>query len=552
MMMKSPTSPRPRQQRIPAGTGRAGSCVAQRRTLPLLGAALFSILGSFHLYADSPHLGAVTLSSPQQHVEPGEGVRLEVAAELDGVFHQLVVYRPSGHRVRLEVRAEGPNERELSDATVRFVSLNPAVATLDSRGLVRVRDFGVATLRAEVTLGEESRTAQVTLGAPQQLLEEADFIFDGPYGSLGSSVAKVGENHFEYVRGEHPENPSRRSSPQFIIPAGLRGNALTLDIRPFSLPSRGHYNNLAYSFDGRNWTPILQKRIEDNVVRIELPPGESDRLYFGVQIPFSYEAAVERMRDWAEDPATSGYVTLHEVGESLEGRKLLRMEVTDPESPHPREERWVHYISQAHPHEGKSRWRVVGMIEWLLSDEGADARRRHIWHFVPTMNPDGVNNGFTRVNMEDIDMNRTFRVGGPDRSAQAHEGYLFQKDIQALVESDTPLTTFWDMHVWWGPVEPMMHPGPEFGSGSGKLGEWTELRDIMVEKDPEGLIKPLATRSAGGGTTVWDRGVHREFGITAALVEGGGELDTPEENMEAGAIMMRSLNEFYRGTRSEF
>lgn len=461
-----------------------------------------------------------------------------------------------GHRQTLQFSAElGDGRRlelaDLSKEQVRVVSLNPNVVTVGSAGQIYARNTGAATIQVQVSLGETTLTQHIQIGVPKRPLGEHDFVLEGPYGSYGSSIERVDENHFIFTRGQHPVIKSRSSLPQFIIPKNFKGNPLIVDIRGISLPSPGHNYTMAYSFDGEHWTPILQKKIGKNISRIEIPPTNSDSFYFGFQIPLSHDTAERFMKQWASDPATSEYIKFHSIGRSVQHRQLYRMEITDQESPHKPEDRWVHYITQAHPHEGKARWRVKGMIDWILADtpEAADARRRHIWHFVLPMNPDGVNNGFTRVNMEAIDMNRTYSVNGSDSLEQAHEGYLLQRDIEQLMSSDTPLTTFWDMHVWGRRVEPMMHTGPEFGEGKEQLGDWTELRDLIESYDEYDLIKPLETRKYDGNTTVWDRGVHHQFGITTSLTEGGGYLDTQEENMEAGKIIIRSLSEFYRGTR---
>lgn len=464
-----------------------------------------------------------------------------------------VIMQP-GQRQSLQFSAELNNGRRLelsafSKEQLRIMSLNPEVVTVGSAGQIYARNKGAATIQVQLSLGEKTLTQYVQVGVPERPLSIHDFVLEGPYGSFGASIAQVGENHFIFTRGKHPADELRASLPQFMIPKNFKGNPLTVDIRGISLPAEGHHYHMAYSFDGEHWTPILQKQIAENVSRIEIPPSNSDSFYLGFQIPLSHDTAERFIKQWATDPASAKYITFHTIGRSLQGRPLYRMEITDRESPHRREDRWVHYITQAHSHEGKSRWRVKGMIDWLLADtpEAADARKRHIWHFVMVMNPDGVNNGFTRVNMQGIDMNRAYYVKGANPQEQAHEAYLYQRDLEQLMASETPLTTFWDMHVWGRRVEPMMHPGPEFGSGN--LGEWTKLRDLMESYDTYDLIKPLETREYEGGTTVWDRGVHHQFGITSSLVEGGGYLDTQEENMEAGSIMMQSLNEFYHGTR---
>ncbi len=502
-------------------------------------------------FTDSPEISAGS-SGPEKVSRSGspELVRLHLSAD-------RILMKP-GERQMIEFSAEmsDGSQLSLSDLSreeVRVLSLNPDVATAGSYGQVYARNTGAATIQVEVTLGDEERTAHLRIGVPERTLSEEDFVVDGPYGSHGAEIEKLGENHFLFRRGQHPEDKDRSNLPQFIIPENFRGNNLTLDITPLSYPAETHNYHMAYSFDGEHWTPILQELVGENVSRLRIPPSNSDSFYLGFQIPLSHETAQKLKKQWASDPKTAPYVTLHRLGHSLQGRPLYRMEITDPDSPHERNDRWKHYIAQAHPHEGKSRWRVRGMIDWLLSDapEAADARKRHIWHFVLTMNPDGLNNGFTRVNAEGMDMNRTFLVDGADRSEQAHEGYVYQRDIETFMESDHPLTTFWDMHVWGREVEPMVHLGPEFGEEAGQLGSWEKLRDLIESHDEYDLIIPLAIRRFEGQTTLWDRGVHHRYGITSAIVEGSGYLDTQEENMKAGEALIKSINEFYRGTRLE-
>lgn len=414
------------------------------------------------------------------------------------------------------------------------------------------------------------------LGAPSAFTEAppltaADFTIDYQFGSRNSRVEQVGENHFAFHRGKSLEGDNRTSAPQFEIHRGIRGRQVTIDIHGLGAPSWGsgersqHNMHLAYSLDGRTWTPVLQEviRVDEEgrrlspdasegkqVSRVVLGPFDSDSLYFGWQIPLSHELAEKLYREWASDPRTARLVTVNELGKSIGGRTLYRLEITDPESDVPRADRWVHWVSSAHPHEGKARWRVAGLIDWLLSADpaAADSRRRSIWHVTIMMNPDGVDHGFTRVNMQNIDMNRAYRVAGSHPS-QAHEGFIYQREIERIMASGEPLITFTDMHVWGGRVEAMIHLGPEFGSGPGKIGEWTALRETIKRQDPKGLYKDLATRN--GGATVWDGGVFRQFGITSSLVEGGGLIDSQADNIEAGRVYGRAYSKFYRGTKRD-
>ena len=186
------------------------------------------------------------------------------------------------------------------------------------------------------------------------------------------------------------------------------------------------------------------------------------------------------------------------------------------------------------------------MIEWLLSEEGADCRRRTISHFVLMNSPDGPSNGWYRVNAQGVDMNRSYSPGGADPENQAHEAYIVQKDLERIMASDAPVTTLWSMHTWGGPVEPILVCGPEFGD---LLGPWQDLREVIEQRDPDGLIKPLAIRERAGNGSHWNNGPHLQFGISTVLCEGAGGWTCKQMSLDAGAILMQGLAEFYRGTR---
>jgi hypothetical protein len=222
------------------------------------------------------------------------------------------------------------------------------------------------------------------------------------------------------------------------------------------------------------------------------------------------------------------------------------MEVTDPKSPHPKKARWGHYFANQHPGEHNAQWRMVGMIEWLLSEEGADCRRRSVCHFVLLSSPDGPSHGWYRVAAQGIDMNRSYLAGGADKQKQPHEAYVIQRDLESLMASAAPVTDAWAMHTWGGIVEPILMPGPEIGA---TLGPWEKLRAVMQANDPKGLVKPLKVSNDSTGTTHWNVGPHKQFGITTVLCEGAGNWTSKQKDLDAGVVLIRSIAEYYKGTR---
>ncbi len=373
-----------------------------------------------------------------------------------------------------------------------------------------------------------------------------DFRFDGPLGSHGARIERVGPNHFHITLGHAPEQPTWCNMLYFQITGNAKGNALRLDVSfPGGDPYRFNHNSATWSYDAENWEPIrwvnpdqLDKRGDS----LLFPEFTEDQVWFGAQVPMSYENAVELMERWGKHP----HATVRVLGKSLGGRNLYRLEITDPEGPVPVGRRWVHWIGNQHPGEHNSQWRMVGMIDWLLSDAGADCRRRSISHFVLMTSPDGPSNGWYRVNGQGVDMNRSYFAEGAEKEKQAHEAYIVQKDLEELMVSDSPVTNLWSMHTWGGLVEPIMLCGPEVGA---PLGPWEEFRRIMQENDPQGLIKPLAVREKAASGAQWNNGPHVQFGMTTFLCEGAGDWTSRQRSLDAGAALMKTLADYYRGAR---
>ncbi len=411
---------------------------------------------------------------------------------------------------------------------------------------MRARPSLAVACLACLVAGAGCRGDGATSPRPTPLSVE-DFSFDGPLGSEGATIEQLGENHFRVTLGAAPNQPGWPNKLNVRILRHARGNPLRLDVR-FPQGTNYAFNEYhqSFSYDGQHWFPIaweqgyLASPLEDT---LHFPPFTADEVHIGTQVPMSWEDALALIDRWRESP----HVTVHTVGRTLGGRDMLRLEITDADSPHPRERRWVHYFANQHPGEHNSQWRLAGLVDWLLSDEAADVRARQIVHVVMMMSPDAPSHGWYRVNAQGVDMNRSYRAEGADPEAQAHEAYLWQRDLENLMRSEAPVTTIWAIHTWPGIVEPRISPGPEFGSA---LGTWETLRDVLAKTDRLGLVEPLtlAGPSQYGGTS-WTDGPHRQFGITAVLCEGGAVLQTRQLNEASGATIIKALGTFYTGLK---
>lgn len=373
-----------------------------------------------------------------------------------------------------------------------------------------------------------------------------DFKFDGPSGSHGAKVEKVAENHFKISLGNAPKQPTWCNMLYFQIVRNAKGNKLRVDVEfKGGNAYRFNHNSATWSYDYENWQGISWCDPDEPSKRgdsLLFPEFAEDVVYFGAQVPMSYEKLVELIETWSKHP----HVIVHVVGKSLEGRKLYRLEITDPDSPHGRASRWGHWFGNQHPGEHNSQWRIAGMIDWLLSDQGADCRKRSTCHFVPMTSPDGPSNGWYRVNAQGVDMNRSYFAKGANREKQAHEAYIIQKDLEDLMASENPVSDVWSMHTWGGPVEPILLAGPEIG---GAIGPWEDFKEVLIKNDPNQLVEPLKAIDKPGGANQWNSGPHIQFGVTNVLCEGSGQWTSKQKSLDAGAVLMKSIAEYYKGTK---
>ncbi len=385
-------------------------------------------------------------------------------------------------------------------------------------------------------------------------LSVEDFDFSGPLGSQGARIEERGENHFHITLSHAPNNPHWPNMANFTITGNAKGNPLRIDATAgdHASPKPGwSFNNhpYAWSADCETWHVVeWQQGSRETLAHDTLifPPFPADTIYAGLQTPLTYEHSVKLINEWC----TSPYASQHLITHSHEGRPIVRLDITDPHSPHSPDKRWGHYFTHQHPGEHHAQWRMIGMVRWLLSDdpEAQDFRQRSICRFLLWMSPDGPSHGWYRVNAEGVDMNRSYRAQGSDQQEQTHEAYHCQKDLENLMASTTPIDTIWAMHTWRGLVEPMIYGcGPEFGTS---VGEWTQLKNTLAELDVDQLIKPLALRDPERRPqATWTRGPLTQFGITSILCEGANTFNQ-QQNLTSGQTLIHALARFYKGVRA--
>lgn len=378
--------------------------------------------------------------------------------------------------------------------------------------------------------------------SPKNELSVNNFKFDGPLGSEGAKVEKIEKNVFKITLGHAPNQPEWNNKLNFQITGNAKGNDLVLIVEgPPKYPMNEYF--YSWSYDMKNWNPVQWKngfRISPKKDTLSFPIYEQNQVWVGHQVPISYN----QIEEYISIIRQNNNVTVDTLGKSLGGRNLYRITITDDNSNILAKDKWVHYFINPHPGEHNAQWRMIGKINWLLSEEGEKLRERSICHFVLMMSPDGPHNGWYRVNAQGIDMNRSYFPDGSDSINQAHESYIFQHDLEKIMSSESPVTTLWGHHTWGGIVDPLL-----YFIEDKRLPSWTKWKDILLELDGSTLINPLALRESKPSSTSWENGAHIQFNITTVLCEGGGDIYTKDENIKSGKILMQSIDRYFEGSK---
>ncbi len=371
----------------------------------------------------------------------------------------------------------------------------------------------------------------------------------GPLGSEGIRIEELGHGHFLATLAAARGFPAVPNALQFRV-CGAADRTLEIKVRFEHPEPRGKLDEYFHSAtpDFETFLPLhWVEPVNGRANCLSIPSTGWDEFHVGMQFTFPAEALAARMERWSRHP----HVRVDVLGTSIQNRPIHRITITDPDSPAPRSSRWHHYLVNQHPGEGNARWRIAGMIDWLLSDDhaAADLRRRAIITAVPLLCPDGPANGWRRVNADGIDMNRCFRPEGPSEHEQTREAWLFQQELETLHHGPKPVDTLWCMHTWPGIVEPVMDGlGPEFGH---QLGDFEALAASFVAHASPSRVKQLSNREIPGMPVSWNGGPRRRYGITTALIEGGGEPPLLDEHLATGAELMRVIASFWKGLRSD-
>ncbi|MEM9076479.1 MAG: M14 family metallopeptidase [Bacteroidota bacterium] len=242
--------------------------------------------------------------------------------------------------------------------------------------------------------------------------EESVFFSNEFDGARLNGVASDGNNH--YTIWITAENTPINVSPWYAFKVWSKeSKEITIKLSYQDSRSR-YYPKL--SRDGIHFKPL------DSTQFKAINPGEGD---FGINAaPEFVELKVQvdenplwisaqelytskRVKSWVDSLAISSYIKSYEIGKSHEKRPIHLMEIATA-SP---KKKAVMIMTRQHPPEVTGFLAMKSFIETISgnSEQAREFRDKFTIFVVPTVNPDGVDNGHWRHNMGGIDLNRDWQ-----------------------------------------------------------------------------------------------------------------------------------------------
>jgi murein tripeptide amidase MpaA len=170
------------------------------------------------------------------------------------------------------------------------------------------------------------------------------------------------------------------------------------------------------SHDRQHWFRI-DTVFDGSTMTARVTP-DTHSIYLAYFEPYSWE----RHLDLIGSAGASDHVQVENLGQSVDGRDLNLLRITDASASLPEaQRRKVWLIARQHPGETMAEWFVEGFLERLLDADDPTARvllAQCVFYVVPNMNPDGSVRGNLRTNAVGANLNREWFTPTMEKSPE--------------------------------------------------------------------------------------------------------------------------------------
>ena len=365
----------------------------------------------------------------------------------------------------------------------------------------------------------------------------------------GQNFLQIGENHFSF---EFEKDTGSDDSQWFYFEVkAAKGETLTFDllgVNDTNVP--GHWKSavpVVSNDGGTTWARLTTKpeRLEDAFRFTHTL--EADTVRFAFHDPYTLTMIEADIARWSTHPAA----TLRSIGNSVEGRPIQLLSITDSSVP-AAEKQGVWVTARQHSAEVTSSFTLAGFVDALLAEDetGRALRKRFHVHIVPAANPDGIALGNYRDNALGMNLNRLW--DGSATLETAPEMVHIRREIRAWVDAGNNYSFYIDLHSTSGDEPHFAFHNNTKNTTPEYAAELQRFLDLVEKHCPHfsaatGLSSSMDRRFSDDSN--W-----KEYGVKAWIFEGAYNNQnhgatpeafmTPETHRAVGAAIARALVEF--------
>ena len=364
-------------------------------------------------------------------------------------------------------------------------------------------------------------TAAAPTESHRWIFESEGVIFDAEFPRARLSECKsLGGGEYGLVI--RPENLPVNPSPWFAFKVSATKEM------PIKVRLRCQSANLRYrpkvSTNGVHWVTLPAEAYEQSTdkteaqLKLEVGP---QTLWVAAQEPVS----TDEMWAWARTMARLPFVTMSNIGTSVRGQSLIRLDIGDPNAV-----RHISIIGRQHPPETTGSLALMRFIEEVCGDSETARKFRGEFHVavMPLLNPDGVDAGHWRHNMGHVDLNRDWGVFKQPETRSVSEQITAMSQKGRLFLHLDFHSTFKDVFYTQPDEEPA---SPAMFAARWLEGLQKRVPDYPVNRSADHT--PTPTTSA-----FW---AHKTFGIPGITYEIGDNTDRAQLKRVATAAAQEMM-----------
>ncbi|MFN0123176.1 MAG: M14-type cytosolic carboxypeptidase [Blastocatellia bacterium] len=380
---------------------------------------------------------------------------------------------------------------------------------------------------------------------------DVKFNFEG--GSL-AKVEKVSETHFRCaVKGEtDKDGRNRQASWYYFRLDNAKKQTVTIELTDLPgeynfQPNRGAITADTIPFfseDEINWKTIPETSFDKDKpqLTIRLTP-DSDQVWIAHIPPYT----TARLRTLLEAVSEDKRVQVEAIGQTVWGRHIPLVTITDPEVP-PDKKKVIWLMARQHSWESFTSFVTEGAIIHLLSRQARELRRDTIFKILPMSDLDGVARGGVRFNLNGYDLNRNWDVVNEELMPEI---FYQRKAILDWLAAGKRIDLFLTLHNT-ETAEYLEGPPDPAGKFKDLTSRFFNALKTGTTFDPSRDPAPADAKFDPGRANVV-QGLWRERQIPVFLMEqriarGGklGRIPTRQDRLEFGEALVRAMWEAVR------